>query len=111
MNDDCWHGQLSHAFVLGAGSPVPQPPESALLCYPGEMQVLLSQVLYLVNDRDSSSEFMTLWKDFLIAGGGADDWGGPSTLVCALQQELSSEVSSYHNYTLIGTGSTPSNQG
>lgn len=60
MKDDCWHRQLSHAFVLGAGSPVLRPPGSALLCYPGEVQFLLSQVLDLVNDRASSSEFMTL---------------------------------------------------
>ena len=42
----------------------PMPTEPALLCCPGEVQGLLSQVLQPVRDRASSSFFMTLGQLF-----------------------------------------------
>lgn len=65
--------QLSCSRALRASSPHlhPQPPllppmptEPALLCCPGEVQGLLSQVLQPVRDRASSSFFMTLGQLF-----------------------------------------------
>lgn len=48
-------GQLSHAHIFGTGSPIPLPTGSALLCFLGEVQGPLSQVLQWVRDRASSS--------------------------------------------------------
>lgn len=47
-------GQLSCTLALGVGSPLPPPPGSALLCYPGKMQGLISSVPQLMKGGASS---------------------------------------------------------
>lgn len=47
---------LTTAFM--AGLPTPPPTGLLLLCYPGEVQVLLAQLLHLVGLRTSSPVLM-----------------------------------------------------
>lgn len=55
-------GQGPFCSCPSAGSPEPPPLGSALLCCPGKMQGLLSQVLHLL-----MTMLMTLWAAFLNA--------------------------------------------
>lgn len=57
-------GQLSHAHTLSASSPALLPSGSALLCCPGEVQGLFSQVLQQIRDRDSIPALMDPWGQF-----------------------------------------------
>lgn len=38
-------GQIAHTQAPGAGSTVPLPPESARLCYPGDVQPVRDRVM------------------------------------------------------------------
>lgn len=63
LTADKWWGQLSHALVLRAGSPVSFGPGSALLCCPSELQGLLSKMLEWVKllSLGSMGNFPSCW--------------------------------------------------
>lgn len=69
MTKEKW-GQLSYTYNFGAGSPTRLPTGLTLLCYPGEVHSLLSQVLQLVRGRDSSSTVLVSSRPVLPPSSG-----------------------------------------
>lgn len=73
---------LTHAHPLRAGLPAPLLSVSALLCCPGKVWGLLSQVLHLVRGRDNSPALVTTGLGHLPAAGGEEQAGRKVSLTC-----------------------------
>lgn len=76
MTDECV-GPVFNANKFRAGILTPPITGSALLCYPGEVQGLISRVWLLVAGKDSSPDLMTSRPTLPPASGidGRWNWG------------------------------------